>query len=121
MSYYTTRASYGTTGTKTITCGFQPVGMRISVGAKNGTATSAVQKCVGTADGTRQNYISEFINDNFKQTKDSNDKMIRHYEDVSGVLTEVVTGTFDSFTATQGKFNLSITSNTYALTIELWD
>ncbi len=121
MAYYTTRASYGTTGVKTITCGFQPVGMRISVGAKNGTAASTLQKCVGTADGTRQNYISEFVNVNFKQTKDSNDKIIRHFEDVAGTLTEVITGTWDSFTATEGKFNLSTTTNTYSLTIELWD
>lgn len=121
MSYYTTRAAYGTAGVKTITCGFQPVGMRISVGAKNGLATSTMQHCVGTADGTRQNYISTFANTNFNQTKDSNDKMIRHFEDVAGVLTEVVTGTFDSFTATECKFNLSLTSNTYGLTIELWD
>lgn len=121
MAYYTTRAAYGTTGVKTITCGFQPVGMRITACSKNGTATTTLQKCVGTADGTRQNYISTFVNANFKQTKDSNDKMIRHYEDVAGVLTEVITGTFDSFTATEGKFNLSLTSNLYALQIELWD
>ena len=119
--YYTTRSSYGTTGVKTITCGFQPVAMRITVGAKSGLATTTNQKCVGTADGARQNYVSTFSDSSFNQTKDSNDKMIRHYENVAGVLTEVVTGTFDSFTATQGKFNLSLANSNYSLTIELWD
>lgn len=120
MSYYTTRATYGTTGVKTITCGFQPVAMRITVASKNGSS-SVVQLSTGTADGTRQNYESIYWDSTGGHTKDNNTKMISQWERVSGTLTEVVAGTFDSFTSTEGKFNLSTASNAYTLKIELWD
>jgi len=120
MAYYTTRAAYNTTGVKTITCGFQPVAMRITVAGKNGSS-SVVQRSEGTADGTRQNYDCIYWDASGGHTKDGNTKMISHWERVSGTLTEVIAGTFDSFTATEGKFNLSAATNTYTLKIELWD
>lgn len=119
--YYQTSTGYGTTGVKTVACGFQPTGMRISVGAKSGSSATTNQKSVGTSDGTRQSYISNFSNANFNQTKQGNSKMISHYEEVAGSLTEVIAGTFDSFTATEGKFNLSAANNNYTLIIELWN
>jgi hypothetical protein len=120
MSYYTTRAAYGTTGVKTITCGFQPVAMRITVSGK-GSNAPVVQLSTGTADGTRQNYEAIYWDGSGGHTKDGNTKIISQWERVAGTLTEVVAGTFDSFTATEGKFNLSAANNNYALKVELWD
>lgn len=120
MSYYTTRTGYGTTGVKTITCGFQPVAMRITVGGKASNA-AVIQQCIGTADATRQNFVSIYGDSTGFKTIDGNTKIISIYERVSGTLTEKVAATFDSFTATEGKFNITTADNNYALTVELWD
>lgn len=119
-NYYTTRATYGTTGVKTITCGFQPVAMRITVAGKGGSA-AVVQRSEGTADGTRQNYDSIYWDSSGGHTKDGNTKMISHWERVAGVLTEVIAISFDSFTATEGKFNVTTADNNYSVKIELKD
>lgn len=120
MAYYSTSASYGTTGVKTITCGFAPVAMRITVGAKSGS-TAAGQLSVGSADGTRQVYDSVFSDTTGSQSKSGINKIISHWERVSGTLTEKVAGTFDSFTATEGKFNITTADNNYSVHVELWD
>jgi hypothetical protein len=94
--------------------------MRITVGAKSGTDALG-HMSVGTADGTRQNYVSTYADGTTFQTKQGNNKIISHWEDVGGTMTEVVAGTFDSFTATEGKFNLSAVNNNYTLVVELWN
>lgn len=120
MSYYTARTTYGTTGIKTINCGFQPAGMRLTVAGKASSST-VVQFSQGVSDGTRQSYESLYSDSTGRQTKDGNTKMISHWERIAGVLTEVYSVAFDSFTATEGKFNIGTVSNNYSIKIELWD
>lgn len=119
--YFVTAASYGTTGVKAISCGFQPTGMRITVGAKSGSAGTVNQRSEGQSDGTNQTYTSNYTDATSSQSKQGINKIISHYERVAGALTEKIAGTFDSFTPTQGKFNLSAADNNYTLIIELWD
>lgn len=125
MSYYIEYVSYNTTGIKTITSGFQPDRLRITYGARFGTTeTNAMRWSEGIVDGVGTSfYNSTFIDSTGKQQKNggaaASGKIVSVWDRVSGTLTEVIAGTFDSFIATGAKINYSATTNVWQACVEL--
>lgn len=118
MSYFMGTTSYGTTGVKTITCGFQPVGAKITIGAVTGGDTNA-QMSVGVTDGT--NSVCDSWYQDATRGKQTRTTELAHVYDWNGtVFTDDVVISFDSFTATQFKFNITTVDVNRQLFIEVW-
>jgi len=122
MSYYFTRVTHATTGVKTRTVGFQPVGARITIGAKDGATQTWIQKSVGITDGTNHVCFSEWgdTTSGLKSKKDTT-VLASQWDKVAGVWTEVISATFDSFTATEFKYNVTAGSANFTFIVEAWD
>lgn len=120
MSYFTGTIAHSTTGIKIIPIGFQPAGMRITVGQKVGVNDITNHKSVGITDGMNQFFDSNYSDGSGHQTKSDSTKLVSHYERVNGSLNEVLAVTFNSFTATAVKYNVTIANANYNLLIEVW-
>lgn len=116
--------AYGTTGVKTITCGFQPVMVRITVAQKTSTSQTFEHRSVGTGwlldSDPAQYYAATFQDTTGGKTVSGIDKIVSHWERVSGTLTEKVAATFDSFTATAAKINVTTADANYDLFVEIF-
>jgi len=119
--YYNTTVTPTSTGVKTITCGFPPVAMKITLSAKSVGGDSYLHQSVGQCDNSGYSTCASLFQDaTGSQTYKSVTKMVSHYERVSGTITEVNSATFSAFTATEGKFNVTLVSSAYQYNIELW-
>jgi len=122
-NYYNTTGSFGSTGIKTTTCGFQPIGIRVTISSKGGETYTHFSQ--GQADNSGYTTCHAFIQDTTggKTVKfaGNNGQIASVWERVSGTLTEVFAATFDSFTATAGKINVTTANSNYQCNIELWD
>lgn len=119
MAYFLSTTAYGSAGTKTITVGFQPVRLKITVAQKFATAQAFSHSSEGVSNGTLQFCTSLFQDTTGGQTLSLDNKIISHYERVGGVLTEVLSATINSFTATQVKINVVIPNANYNLLVEV--
>lgn len=120
MAYYATTISHGSTGTKTVTPGFQPQRAKITVGSQFGSTDSVTHMSSGWTDGTNQFYHSLFADGTGRQTISGSNKLVSHFERVSGSITSVLDATFNSFTATQFKYNVNTANANYQLYVEVW-
>lgn len=120
MAYFTGTISHGTTGTKTITCGFAPIYAKITVAAQVGTVDGVIHKSEGWTDGTVQYYNTIYSDTTGHQTICGNTKLVSHYARVGGVITEIINATFNSFTATQFKYNVNTANANYQYFVEIW-
>jgi hypothetical protein len=119
MSYWSGRLTVGTTGTQSYTLGgFQPTWVRFKVGHKDGVTETVNHLSLGTADGTRQNYTSNYTDATGSQDFDGNDKVILHHERVSGTLTPVLDAAFSIFTATGVQLSVTTASTAYKVHVE---
>lgn len=120
MSYFFGTASYSTANLKTITCGFQPVRAKITIGSIAGGENAIIHQSVGVTDGTNQ-LCDSFADDgtNLYQNRFT-DRMVSHYVFAAGVPTETTKATFSSFTATQFKFTVNTANVNYQYFIEVW-
>lgn len=121
MSYFCTTTAHSTTGVKTITCGFQPTGMRITAGHEFGVSETCAHQSTGVSDGVDQFFNTFYQDTTGGKTEDGDTKIVSLYDRVSGNITEVVAASFDSFTATQGKYNVTTADVDYNLMVELWN
>lgn len=119
--YYFTKVTHGTTGVKTRTCGFQPTGARISVYGKDGVVMTLLQQSVGTTNGVGHVCQSIYGDTAGLYTRKVDNKIASQWEKIGGVWTEVIAATFDSFTATEFKYNVTIASSDYQFIVEAWD
>lgn len=122
MAYYNTTITPGSTGIKTISPGFAPKAIKITVSAKGGEAYSHFS--TGSADDSGWTTYHAFYQDTSggttKQGTGNNGKIVSILERVSGTITEIGAATFDSFTSTSAKFNVTIVNTNYAYNVELW-
>lgn len=119
MAYFSGTVAHGTTGTKTIPVGFQPVGMRITVGQRHNTVDNFAHQSIGISDGTSTNCTSIF-QDNSGGLTVSSTKLISQYERVSGTIAEVLAANFHSFTISSVKYTITTANANYNLLIEAW-
>jgi len=128
MSYFNGTIAYGTTGIQTITLGFQPTSIKITVSQKwNGPQTyihfstgyGGLVNVAGTP--TMRQHVDSFFQDaTGSQTLSSDSKIVSFYDRVSGTLTEILSVSIDSFTATTLKLNVLTANSNYNLNIEVW-
>lgn len=120
MSYFNTTAAWSTSGVKTITVGFQPTSMRVTVGQKFGTTQNFSHLSLGSGEPAFSHVDSTFQDGTGGKTITDDTKIVSHYERVSGTITEVLAASIDSFTATQAKLNITTPNVNYNLYIEVW-
>lgn len=124
MSYYVGNGSYGSTGSKTLSSiGFTPVGCRITIGAKGSSEASVMHLSAGFADGVGQYVESTYADSSTWSSKFSSSKCVSHWAKVSGTLTEVISATFTSFSASNGgsaTFNFTAVDVNYDIIFEFW-
>lgn len=119
MAYFVATTAYSTAGVKTIPVGFQPVGMRITVAQRYNTNDNFAHQSVGISNGTKT-YCTSIFQDTSGGVTVSSAKLISHYERMGGTIMEVLAANFDSFTASQVKFNITTPNVSYNLLIEVW-
>jgi len=128
MSYFNCTAAYGSTGVKTITVGFQPTNISVTVSQRwDGPQTyehfsigkGGIVNVAGTPT-MRQHVDSLFSDGTGKQTYSSDSKVVSFYDRVSGTLTEVFSVSIDSFTSTQLKLNVATANPDYNMFIEVF-
>lgn len=122
MSYVTGRITLDTAGTGASArsfnvSSFTPTWARFTV-SENDSGETAAHMCIGKADGTHQNYDATFDDGTLKDSKSGNDRVVSHYENHSSSLTEVLSASFHSFTATGVKLNVIIPNADYTVSIE---
>lgn len=119
--YYNTTISPSVTGVFPISCGFLPVAMKITVSAKSSVGDSYLHTSVGQCDNSGYSTCaSTFADTSGFSTRRATGKLVSHYERVAGTITEVNSAIFDSFTATQAKFNVTNVSSQYQYFVEVW-
>lgn len=122
--YFVATSSYNSVGTKTINVGFQPAGIRITVGQKTSTSQTFIHLSDGVSDGTTQRVDSVYQDASGSQTIRSNSKIVSHYERVSGTLTEKVAAHIDTSTAPWTSTDVAFIVDTadvgYQFRIEVW-
>lgn len=119
MSYKLGTITLDTTGLKTFSLGTSstPTAASIVVQNKNGVAETALHVSIGSCSISGQRCTS-YIKDGVGPfTFDSTTKVVSLYEISGGVATEVLSASFDSFTASGIKLNVSIANANYKVYI----
>jgi len=110
--------SYGSTGIKTYTVGFQPVKVTVMVGQKFATGQAFAHHSYGVGlTAANQRCDTHFQDTSSGITVSSDTKIVSVYERVSGTITEVLSIALDSFTATAVKFNVLTANANYQLSV----
>lgn len=107
MAYANGTIAYGSTGVKsTITTGFQPTSIRLTVGQLFGTTDTDSHLSIGS--GTPSKYhVHSFFNDTVNsETFDSASYVIYHLEWSGAAIASTIEATIDSFSATGFKLNI---------------
>lgn len=124
MNYYQSTFSYGSTGTKSITVGFQPLCLVITLSARFGTTDAVIHKSTGNSNGTSQHFHSEYGDSTGFQMINGTNKIVSQYERVASVLTEKVAAHIDNATAawttTQVKFIVDTADSNYQFFVQVW-
>lgn len=116
MAYFTGRLTLSATGLSTFVIGFQPTWARFRVTGKAADTTNHAS--LGGTDGTNQNCGSTFMDTTGGASFDVNTKVVSHYERSAGTITEVLSASWDSWTATGIKLNVAIANTAYKVTID---
>jgi hypothetical protein len=69
---------------------FSPKGIELVVSAKNNTRDTYLHYSTGTWDGARQSCHTLYDDGNTRFTENLNNYVISHYENIGGVVTEVI-------------------------------
>lgn len=120
MPYFCGTIAHGSTGTKTISVGFQPVALKITVAQRYQANQGFTHMSMGSSNGVKQHCDSIFQDTSGGLTLSSDMKLISHYERVGETITEVLAGTVHSFTTGQVKYNITTANANYNLFIEIW-
>lgn len=118
---YTSTTTLSTAGTGVVvsTPGFQGSLAEIKVSGLFGAADSTVRFSLGFADGTRQNCDSLFSDGTLYDSRKVTNKIVSLWDNVGGTLTEVLSASFHSFTATQLKLNVTTASANYQVSVKI--
>lgn len=123
MSYFLTTTAHGTTGTKTITVGFQPVGFRITVCGLWDGSDDIAHRSIGFTNGTQQ-YCTATCEG--MATTTLNNRIVSHWEPNGSGFSEVLaislpTSPDQVLNATTIKYKVLTATADYNLLIEAWN
>jgi hypothetical protein len=113
MSYANGTAAYGSTGIKTITTGFLPEYIRVTVSGLFGGGDTEAHISIGSGTPTKYHVSSTFSNGTNNESVDSASYVIYHMEDNGSGVVSVIEATIDSFNATNFKLNVGKASAAY--------
>lgn len=122
MNNYLTTVSHNSTGVKTITCGFQPKGARITV-SRNGVGDTLSHLSQGVTDGTNQVCSTNAADpaNGYGYSDRFGDRMVGFYGfDVSGAPLELTRANFSAFTATEFKYDVITKNVNCQYLVEIW-
>lgn len=117
---YTSTTTFDTVGVKTITPGFQSSVITVSVAPAVGESFQGVQHCLGWTDGTRKMCDFQYLNpaNGVAISGKTTSKVVQLWGEVNGNLAVVLEATLNSFTATQVKFDVTVASTDYQVSIK---
>lgn len=110
MAFAKSTITHSTTGVKTYTVGFQPVEAELIVSPAPGAAIADVFLSRGDTDGTTHTCDTFTVNGSRRYQQRYTDRLASIEEWNGSAWTEVFKITFDSFTATEFKYNV-VTGN----------
>lgn len=110
MLYNRDTISHSTTGVKTNTVGFQPVEAELVVALGPGTTFTNIRFSLGRTDGTNQGCDSMTTDSGHLFQRRYNDRIVSISEWNGSAYAETFKIAFDSFTATEFKYNV-VTAN----------
>lgn len=109
LSYSRDTITHTTTGVKTMTCGFQPVKAKIKVTFAPGANDTKIHMSEGTTDGTNQVCDTDTYHDSTHAfERRFTDRVVSIQEWTGAAWSEVLRANFDSFTATEFKYNVTV-------------
>lgn len=126
MNYFVTAVSHGTTGTKTIPCGFQPKGIRITASQRSTNSDNLVRQSIGMSDGTNQVCSSQYYDGTASGAGPQRyiDRIVSVRNRVSGTVQEVSAAHVDqsvaAWTATEAKYIVDTADSAYQYQVEVW-
>lgn len=120
MSYTLSSITHATTGVKTMTVGYQPVRAVLTVRPSPAGSSPIRKASNGVTDGTNQICDSDTVETTRIYQRRFTDRMASIWEYTGGAWTEVFKITFDSFTATEFKYNVVIANSAFQVMRETW-
>lgn len=112
--------TFGTTGIKSLNLGFKPALVQLRVCAKYNTPQTFSHLSLGESDSYSQQVTSTYQDTTGGYSKNDLTKVVSHYERVGGVITEVLSAEFHSFTASGVKINVLIGNPNYQVILTAW-
>lgn len=121
LGAYTATTTLATAGTGVVvaTPGFQGKVAEIKISGLAGAADATIRSSLGWMDGTRQNCDSLFSDGTLYDSRKVTNKVVSLWDNVDGTLTEVLSASFHSFTATQLKLNVTTASSAYQVSVKI--
>lgn len=120
MAYKTGAQTITTTGLKTLTTTFTPIGYRIWVGASVGGPDGFMRYSRGQSDGTNQSVSWGFADSTIQDCNNDTTKVIVHKVNSGGSLVDDMVAAHNSFTATGPKINVTTLNATFQIYYEAW-
>lgn len=74
-----------------------------------------------TLGPTKQHCMSTFADSSGQDSFRSNTHVVRHYERIGGVITLILSASFDSFTASGIRLNVDVANANYQVLVEAGD
>jgi hypothetical protein len=117
MAYEIGTVAYGSTGNKTYALAGPPKMVRVRVGSRFNTSESYIHESIGVYDGSVCMCVSKFQDTTGGLTRNSNSKIVSHYDRIGGAITEVLAASV-SFSGNNIIFNVTIPNPNYQLIVE---
>lgn len=102
---------------KTFNLGIAPTWVRFTVCEKSGGDLES-HRSYGVAAASFQFSMSDFADATGGDSFNSNAHVVQHYERSGGVITKVLSASFNSFTASGIKLNVDIANANYQVLVE---
>lgn len=120
MPSYTATTTLATIGTGVVVAvpTFLGKEVEIKLSGRNGT-DNTIKLSLGWGDGTRQNCDSLFADGTLFDSRKVSTKIVSLWDNVGGVLTEVVSASNPVFTATQLKLDVTKIDTNYRCSIKI--
>ena len=121
MQAYQATTTLSSTGTAVLvaTPGFQGKEVEIKAGPINGGGSSVSRYSLGWGDGTRQSCDWGFADGTLFGGDKVTNKVVSVWANVGGTLTEVVSASNPTFTATQFKLDVATIDTNYKISVKI--
>jgi len=120
MSYKLSKITPSTTGVKTWTTGFAAAAFRLKVIPSPGAASPIVFESDGSTDGTSHYCDTKTVETTRIYQERFTDRIASIFEWNGTAWVETLKVQFDSFTATEVKYNIITANSGYQLCREAW-